>query len=68
MPKRLHLPLALLAAGLILVAVHDFAYRRVDGGEGDYELGGLVTHAGADMIIVTGILFLIALLWPGERR
>lgn len=68
MTTRMQLPLVLLIAGLILTAVHDYAYRRVDNGEGDYELWGLVSHAGSDMIIVTGVLFFIALVWPGERR
>jgi len=69
MPKRLYLPLALLVSGLFVTAVHDYAYRRVDtAGEGDYELWGLVTHAGSDMIITTLVLATIALLWPGERR
>lgn len=68
MPKRLHLPAALLVAGLFVTAVHDYAYRRVDNGEGDYELWGAVTHAGTDMIITTLALVAIALLWPGERQ
>lgn len=69
MPRRFYLPLALLAAGLFVTAVHDYAYRRVDtAGEGDYELWGLVTHAGSDMIITTFALALVAVLWPGERR
>lgn len=68
MNKRFHLPLALLAAGLTATVIHDYAYRRVDSGEGDYELWGMVTHAGTDMLFVTGILFLIAVFWTGERR
>lgn len=68
MNKRFYLPLALLVAGLVVTAVHDYAYRRVDNGTGDYELWGLISHAGSDMIIVTLVLATIALLWPGERR
>lgn len=67
MPRRFHLPIALALAGLFATAIHDYAYRRVDGGAGDYELGGLLSHAGSDMVIVTGLLVLVALFWPGER-
>lgn len=62
-PRRIQLPLVLLFAGLVITTVHDYAYRRVDDGKGDYELGGLVTHAGADMISVAVVLALVALAW-----
>jgi hypothetical protein len=68
MPRNIHLPAVLLIAGLILTVVHDYAYRRVDDGSGDYELGGLISHAGSDMLIVVFVLTAIALFWPGDRR
>lgn len=61
---RLTLPAVLFTTGLILTFVHDYAYRRVGGD--DYELGGLVSHAGTDMLTVTIALALVALIW--ERR
>jgi len=68
MPPRFQLPLALLVTGLFITAVHDYAYRRIDQGEGDYELWGAISHAGSDMIVTTLALVTIALFWPGERR
>lgn len=54
----------LAAAGLFLTFVHDYTYRRAGGT--DYELGGYISHAGTDMLIVTAALTLVALLW-GRR-
>lgn len=68
MNKWIQLPLALFIAGLTATAIHDYAYRRVDNGTGDYELGGLITHAGSDMLIVVMVLVVITLVWPGDRR
>ncbi len=58
----------LLLSGLVITGVHDYAYRR--GGGGDLELGGLVSHAGTDMLIMTVLLAAVALLWQaaGRRR
>lgn len=68
MPRRFQLPLATLVLGLTLVFVHDYAYRRVDSGNGDYELWGAVSHAGSDMIVVVLALTALVMFWPGERR
>lgn len=58
----------LIAAGLTLLLVHDFAYRRADvTGTGDYEFGGLVSHAGADIFVTTLILAGVASLWASRR-
>lgn len=66
MPERLVLPGLLFASGLILTGVHDYAYRRVGGD--DYELGGLLSHAGTDMLTVTIVLALVALVWDSRHR
>lgn len=62
----------LVVAGLMITFVHDYAYRRGDvTGTGDYELNGLVSHAGTDILIVTVILAVTAWLWArheGARR
>lgn len=68
MTTGIHALIMLLTGGMA-VFVHDFAYRRVDTGEGQYEFGGLISHAGADMIVVTIILTLVSLaisLWKGN--
>jgi hypothetical protein len=49
--------------GAVSIVIHDYAYRRVDGGDGDYEFGGLITHAGADMAIVTAAIALAVWAW-----
>jgi hypothetical protein len=51
------------AVGTAVIVVHDYTYRRVDTGQGDYDLGGLITHAGADMVILTAILVSVAWGW-----
>ncbi len=59
----------LMVAGVLVTFVHDYAYRRVDGGElGDYEFGGLITHAGTDMLILTIILATIVALYARNER
>lgn len=66
-PNRASLPLLLLAVGLFVTAVHDYAYRRVGGD--DFELGGLISHAGSDMLVVTFALTATAWLWiTGKAR
>lgn len=63
-PRKLGLSLILPSAGFVLVFVHDYAYRRADSARtGDYELGGLLTHAATDMIAVIAVLTTIAFLW-----
>jgi hypothetical protein len=52
----------MLATGAVVIFVHDFAYRRVDSGVGQYELGGIISHAGADMVILTVILAAVCLI------
>lgn len=64
MKERLILPAILAAAGLTLAGVHDYAYRRAGGD--DFELGGLLSHAGSDMVILTVVLAVVALVW-GHR-
>lgn len=64
MRDRFALPLLLLAVGLFVTAVHDYAYRRVGGD--DYEFGGLISHAGSDMIVVVVALVLMSAAW-GRR-
>lgn len=68
MRDKIALPLLLLVTGLFVTAVHDYAYRRVGGT--DYELGGLVSHAGSDMLITTFALIITASMWlnGGFRR
>ncbi len=59
-----NLPVLLTVGGLIVTFVHDYAYRRADtAGTGDYEFGGLVSHAGTDMLILTAVLAFTAWIW-----
>ncbi len=58
----------LIASGVAITFVHDYAYRRADvTGSGDYEIGGLVSHAGTDMLILTAVLAIVAWLWVSRR-
>lgn len=68
--KKYHLglPLLLLFVGAATVFVHDFAYRRVDQGDGQYELGGWISHAGADMVVTTLFIVMTAWLWELVRN
>ena len=50
--------------GLVVVAIHEVVYRQTGGT--DFDLVGVVSHAGADMLIVTFILAIVAGLH--ERR
>ena len=60
--------LMLLAGGLVTF-VHDLAYRRADtANTGDYELGGWITHAGTDMVILTIVLVTTALAYTSAPR
>lgn len=63
---RLMFALWLGFVGAVATFVHDYAYRR--GGGDDFELGGFVSHAGTDMLIVTGVLIAAALVWIDGRR
>ncbi len=59
----------LLLVGLLVTFVHDYAYRRADSAStGDYELGGLVSHAGTDLLVLTVVLTLVAFLWIRQTR
>ncbi len=59
----------LMTTGLLVLLVHDFAYRRADvTGAGDYEFGGLVSHAGTDILVTTAVLAVVALLWTNRSR
>ncbi len=58
----------LMAVGVAVTFIHDYAYRRADvTGTGDYEFGGLVSHAGTDMLITTAVLAVVAVLWTNRR-
>lgn len=65
---RPRLALLLLSVGVIITFVHDYAYRRVDTGSGEYELNGLLSHAGSDMLVVAFVLTLVALLAGEEQK
>ncbi len=66
-PASLKLFALLMTTGLAVLAVHDFAYRRADvTGTGDYEFGGLISHAGADILVVTLILSAVGVLWTSR--
>lgn len=59
----------MLISGALVIFVHDFAYRRADTeGTGDYELGGWITHAGTDMIILTIVLAVVALAYTSSIK
>ncbi len=66
--RGVDLAVLLVVAGLLLTFVHDYAYRRVDTGGGDYEFGGLLSHAGVDMLIVTAVLGIVAWAWARHQR
>ncbi len=56
--------LVLLATGLMVTIIHDYAYRRADiTMTGDYEFGGFVSHAGTDILIATFAISSAAILW-----
>lgn len=58
----------LAAAGMVVTFVHDYAYRRADvTGTGDYEFGGMVSHAGTDILVTTMILAVVAFFWTNRR-
>jgi len=66
-PASLKLFALLFASGLVLLLVHDFAYRRADvTGTGDYEFGGIISHAGADILVTTLILAALSVLWTSR--
>ncbi len=68
--RGLRLFVLLAVTGVLITFVHDYAYRRADDeGFGDYEFGGLITHAGTDMLILTIIIATAAVLYvrSGER-
>ncbi len=58
----------LMATGFIVTFVHDYAYRRVDAGEGEYEFGGLLSHAGTDMLITTFVIATVAMLYARSAK
>jgi hypothetical protein len=60
-PRRkphLLVPALIIGVGTFVTFVHDYAYRRVGGL--DYELGGLISHAGTDMLVTTFACAVIA--------
>ncbi len=67
-PASLKLFALLIVSGLTLLLVHDFAYRRADvTGTGDYEFGGLISHAGADILVTALILAAVGILWTSRK-
>ncbi len=59
----------LMMTGVVVTFVHDYAYRRADDeGFGDYEFGGLISHAGTDMLIVTTIVATVAVFYARSRE
>lgn len=55
----------LIFAGVFVTFVHDYAYRRTGGD--DFEVYGLISHAGADMLITTVAVTIAALVWITTR-
>ena len=53
MSTRPHIvaPALVATTGAFVTFVHDYAYRRTGGD--DYEVWGLLSHAGADMLVTT---------------
>ncbi len=65
--KRLFL--VLLAVGFMVMAIHDYAYRRADvTGIGDYEFGGVISHAGTDILIAALVIAAVAVLWCQRNK
>lgn len=60
----MRLTLLVLGTGFLGVIFHESVYRRtIEPGEGDYDLSGLITHAGVDMILLTlGISLMVWLV------
>lgn len=65
MRARHSLPLLLVSTGVFVTAIHDYAYRRVGGD--DYEVYGLISHAGSDMLIAVIALTLVAMVWQASQ-
>ncbi len=60
--------LVLMAVGFMVMAIHDYAYRRADvTGLGDYEFGGVISHAGTDILITTLVISTVAALWRDQK-
>ncbi len=60
--------LVLMAVGFMVMAIHDYAYRRADvTGLGDYEFGGVISHAGTDVLITTLVISTVAALWRDQK-
>lgn len=65
---RVHLtaPALIVFTGAFVTFVHDYAYRRVGGT--DYELGGLISHAGTDMLITTAACAAVAFAYLSTMK
>lgn len=57
----------LLGAGGATIVIHEFLYRRFTL-DGDYEFGGVITHAGVDMTIQAIIVAVVGLAYASSRR
>lgn len=60
-----HLPVVLGLVGLLAVLIHDLAYRQTGGS--DFEIYGVVSHAGADMLALTAALVITAAIAQRTR-
>lgn len=52
MYERLRLPLLILFVGSLVTLLHEYLYARIES-EPDYELLGLLSHGGIDMVLAT---------------
>ncbi len=67
--RRLRVFALLMSAGIVVTFVHDYAYRRVASrATGEYEFGGLISHAGTDMLITTIVISVVAVLYTRSRK
>lgn len=57
----------LLGAGAASISFHEFLYRRFTL-DGDYEFGGLITHAGVDLILQAILLAVVGLIYARVTR
>jgi len=63
--------LLLFATTLMVVFGHESAYRLLPADEKDYPLLGLISHFGADMLIVGGVVAMMAVVllhWREKRE
>lgn len=66
MHERLVLPWLILKVGFVVTLLHDYFYAKADGTA--YELGGAISHAGADMLILTALIIVAVMVNDGPWR